>query len=309
MSINTSQQQVPGLIMALSSAIFWGISGTCAQFLFEQKNIDPAWLVCWRLLLAGFILVVISIYQKKTDAFRIWKNPKDAFQLLLFSIFGMVAVQFTYFYSINLSNAATATVLQYIGPLLVVAFYAIKNRRWPILLEYASLILALAGTFLLVTHGSFHQLVISEKALFWGILSAVALAFYTIQPGQLLRKYSASTVTGWGMLIGGIAFSFVSDPWRISGTWDGGTWAAFAYIILFGSLLAFYFFLTSVTIIGAQTASLLCSVEPLSAAFVAVLWLDVSFGKMDWLGTVFILITIVLLTIGTKKSTTHQSIS
>ena len=309
MSINTSQRQVPGLIMALSSAIFWGISGTCAQFLFEQKNIDPAWLVCWRLLLAGFILVVISIYQKKTDAFRIWKNPKDAFQLLLFSIFGMVAVQFTYFYSINLSNAATATVLQYIGPLLVVAFYAIKNRRWPILVEYASLVLALAGTFLLVTHGSFRQLVISEKALFWGILSAVALAFYTIQPGQLLRKYSAATVTGWGMLIGGIAFSFVSDPWRISGTWDGETWAAFAYIILFGSLLAFYFFLTSVTIIGAQTASLLCSVEPLSAAFVAVLWLDVSFGKMDWLGTLFILVTIVLLTIGTKKSATHQSLS
>jgi drug/metabolite transporter (DMT)-like permease len=221
----------------------------------------------------------------------------------------MVAVQFTYFYSINLSNAATATVLQYIGPLLVVAFYAIKNRRWPILVEYASLVLALAGTFLLVTHGSFNQLVISEKALFWGILSAVALAFYTIQPGQLLRKYSAATVTGWGMLIGGIAFSFVSDPWRISGTWDGETWAAFTYIILFGSLLAFYFFLTSVTIIGAQTASLLCSVEPLSAAAVAVLWLNVSFSGMDWLGTVFILITIVLLTIGTKKATSSQKIS
>jgi drug/metabolite transporter (DMT)-like permease len=309
MSINTSQRQVPGLIMALSSAIFWGISGTCAQFLFEQKNIDPAWLVCWRLLLAGFILVIFSILNEKTDAFRIWKNPRDAFQLLLFSIFGMVAVQFTYFYSINLSNAATATVLQYIGPLLVVAFYAIKNRRWPILVEYASLILALAGTFLLVTHGSFNQLVISEKALFWGILSAVALAFYTIQPGQLLRKYSAATVTGWGMLIGGIAFSFVSDPWRISGTWDGETWAAFTYIILFGSLLAFYFFLTSVTIIGAQTASLLCSVEPLSAAAVAVLWLNVSFSGMDWLGTVFILITIVLLTIGTKKATSSQKIS
>lgn len=304
MSINTSQRQVPGLIMALSSAIFWGISGTCAQFLFEQKKIDPAWLVCWRLLLAGFILVMISVYQKKTDAFRIWKNPLDVFQLLLFSIFGMVAVQFTYFYSINLSNAATATVLQYIGPLFVVAFYAFKNRRWPILAEYASLVLALTGTFLLVTHGSFNQLVISEKALFWGILSAIALAFYTIQPGQLLRKYSAATVTGWGMLIGGIAFSFISDPWRISGNWDGETWAAFAYIILFGSLIAFYFFLTSVTIIGAQTASLLCSVEPLSAALVAVLWLDVSFGKMDWLGTVFILITIVLLTMGTKQKKT-----
>jgi drug/metabolite transporter (DMT)-like permease len=298
--MHTSTIQIKGLSMALSSAIFWGISGTCAQFLFEQKNVDPAWLVSWRLLLAGFILVILSIFNPKSNTFEIWKSPKDVIQLLLFSILGMVAVQFTYFYSIHLSNAATATVLQYIGPLFVVTFYAIRDRRWPKLIEYASLILALAGTFLLVTHGSFSQLVISDKALFWGILSAIALAFYTIQPGKLLRKYSPSVVTGWGMLIGGVIFSFFTTPFSVSGTWDIETWAAFGYIIIFGSLLAFYFFLTSVTIIGPQTASLLCSVEPLSAALVAVIWLDVSFGKMDWIGTLFILITIALLTLATK---------
>jgi hypothetical protein len=32
-----SFKKVSGLVMALSSAIFWGISGTCAQFLFKTK--------------------------------------------------------------------------------------------------------------------------------------------------------------------------------------------------------------------------------------------------------------------------------
>lgn len=296
-----SKKSIKGFVMALAAAVFWGVSGTCAQFLFEQKGIKPAWLVCWRLLLAGIILLAFTVLKKNTDPFKIWKTPKDALQLLFFSIFGMVAVQYTYFYSINLSNAATATVLQYLGPLIVVAFYAIHHRRWPILVEYASLLFALSGTFLLVTHGSFQQLVISEKALFWGILSAFSLALYTIYPVRLLRKYDAATVTGWGMLIGGIAFSFISKPWDFHGTWDAGTWSAFAYIVLFGTVIAFYIFLTSVTIIGAQTASLLCSVEPLSAAAVAVVWLNVPFGKMDWLGTAFILITIFLLTLGTKE--------
>ena len=153
----TSYQKVPGLLMALSSAIFWGISGTCAQFLFEKKELDPAWLVTWRMILAGAILVVFSIVTEKKVAFEIWKKPKNATKLLLFGILGMVAVQFTYFYSISLSNAATATILQYIGPVFVVAFYAIKNRKWPILAEYAALILALSGTFLLVTHGSLDE--------------------------------------------------------------------------------------------------------------------------------------------------------
>jgi drug/metabolite transporter (DMT)-like permease len=213
----------------------------------------------------------------------------------------MVAVQFTYFYSISLSNAATATILQYLGPLIVVAFYAVKNRRWPILAEYAALILALSGTFLLVTHGSFDTLVISDEALLWGILSAVALAFYTIHPVGLLRKFSPATVTGWGMLLGGIVMVPIMKPWEIQGIWDLETWFAFGYIILFGSVLAFYFFLTSVTIIGATYASLLCSVEPLAAAGTAVIWLGVYFGGMDWIGTLFILLTVILLTLKTKE--------
>jgi len=287
--------------MAITSAVLWGISGTCAQFLFEQKGFDPAWLVCWRMLLAGSILVVFSMTQKAKDTFLIWKKPKDYLQLLLFAILGMVAVQFTYFYSISLSNAATATVLQYIGPLLVVAFYALKHRRWPLMAEYASLALALIGTFLLVTHGSFEQLVISEKALFWGILSALALAFYTIYPVGLVKNFSPATVTGWGMLVGGLTFSLVAEPLEVQGIWDLEAWLAFGFIVIFGSVVAFYLFLTSVTIIGATTASLLCSVEPLAAAGVAVVWLGVYFGAMDWLGTLCILVTIVLLTLGTKN--------
>ncbi|MFN4000354.1 EamA family transporter [Algoriphagus sp.] len=308
MSTPTKYQKVPGLIMAIGSAIFWGISGTCAQYLFEQKGFNPGWLVCWRMLIAGLILVIFSLSEKNSDTFRIWRKPVDALRLLLFSIFGMVAVQFTYFYSISLSNAATATVLQYTGPLLVVAFYAIKNRRWPILAEYASLALALVGTFLLVTHGSFDTLVISEAALLWGFLSAIALAFYTIQPVGLLRTYSPATITGWGMLLGGIAFAPFSNPWEMQGVWDLRAGLAFAYIILFGSVLAFYFFLKAVNIIGATTASLLCSVEPLAAAGVAVVWLGIYFGPMDWLGTLFILITIVLLTLSTKGKESKKEV-
>ena len=296
-----SSSKFSGLTMALASAIFWGISGTCAQFLFEEKSVEPAWLVTWRMILAGIILILFSFSQEKKQVFLVWRKPKDAIRILLFGIFGMVAVQYTYFYSISLSNAATATVLQYIGPVFVVAFYAIKNRKWPILAEYAALALALTGTLLLVTHGTLDSLVITQEALIWGILSALALAFYTIQPVGLLRSYSPAAVTGWGMLVGGIGFSLITQPWSISGVWDMGTFLAFGYIILFGTVLAFYFFLRSVTIIGATTASLLCSVEPLAAAITAVFWLGVSFMGMDWLGTILILLTVALLTLSKKS--------
>ena len=92
---SSSYQKVSGFLMAIASAIFWGISGTCAQFLFQTKGVDPAWLVTWRMLLAGTLLVLYSIAKEKKAALGIWKTPKSAGKLVLFGILGMVSVQYT----------------------------------------------------------------------------------------------------------------------------------------------------------------------------------------------------------------------
>ncbi|MFC3414926.1 EamA family transporter [Algoriphagus hitonicola] len=292
--------QNKGFLLALFAAIFWGVAGNCAQFLFEQKQLEPAWLVTWRLLLAGFILLLIDTKNHGSKVFRIWKSKQDVLSILIFGILGMLAVQYTYFYSIQLSNAATATVIQYLGPVFIVAYFAIKHRKWPVAIEFLSLGLALGGTFLLVTHGTIDTLVISKQAFIWGILSALTFAFYSIYPIGLLSRFSSVRVTGWAMLIGGLAFSFQSEPWIPQGQWDVEALAAFSFIIIFGSILSFLFFMTALPLIGSQTASLICSVEPLSAAFMAVIWLGVSFTGMDWLGTFMILGTVALLTLATK---------
>ncbi|WP_297336373.1 EamA family transporter [Algoriphagus sp.] len=293
-------QQNKGFILALLAAIFWGVAGNCAQFLFEEKQFDPAWLVTWRLLLAGFILLLIDAKNHGLKVFNIWKNKQDAWSILIFGILGMLAVQYTYFYSIQLSNAATATVIQYLGPVFIVAFFALKHRKWPLAIEFLSLSLALGGTFLLVTHGTIDTLVISKKAILWGLLSALTFAFYSIYPVELLSRHSSVRVTGWAMFLGGLVFSIESEPWNLQGQWDLETGAAFSFIIIFGSILSFLFFMKAIPLIGSQTASLVCSVEPLSAAFMAVIWLGVSFTGLDWLGTFMILGTVALLTLATK---------
>jgi drug/metabolite transporter (DMT)-like permease len=102
------------------------------------------------------------------------------------------------------------------------------------------------------------------------------------------------------MLIGGVALCFVHQPWNVEGIFDATTYLFIAFILLFGSLAAFYLYLKAIRLIGPQYTSLLSCAEPLSAAVLAVLWLGVSFGPMDWLGTALILTTIVLLA---KKQT------
>ncbi|WP_316779510.1 DMT family transporter [Pedobacter antarcticus] len=289
-------ESIKGYLLAFTAATLWGVSGTFGQFLFEFRDINPGWLVTLRLLFSGIILLSVSISKADNQLFKIWKNRNDAIQLVLFSILGMLAVQYTYFEAINQSNAATATVLQYLGPVMIACFYALKERRVPSGLELAAIALALCGTFLLVTHGSIHTLTITRPALFWGLLSAVALAYYSIQPVQLLKKYSSLNIIGWAMFIGGLAFTFVYPVWEVKGTWDTQTYAYTAFVLVLGSLVPFYMYLSSIQLIGAKKSSLLACAEPLSATFMAVIWLDVPFGQMEIWGTICIITTIMILT-------------
>jgi drug/metabolite transporter (DMT)-like permease len=97
------------------------------------------------------------------------------------------------------------------------------------------------------------------------------------------------------MLVGGAALSLVHAPWKVEGVWDARAFAFLACILLFGTLTAFYLYIKALRLIGAQKSSLLTCAEPLSAAVLAVWWLGLSWGGMDWLGSACIMITIALL--------------
>jgi len=81
----------------------------------------------------------------------------------------------------------------------------------------------------------------------------------------------------------------------VQGQWDTISYVFMAFVILAGTLAAFYLYIKALRLIGAQKTSLLSCAEPLSAALLAVFWLGVSWGAMDWLGTLCILATIALL--------------
>ncbi|MFT9850534.1 DMT family transporter [Aneurinibacillus sp. REN35] len=300
-----SYPRINGIVMVLTGAVLWGISGTVAQYLFQQRGFSPEWLVVIRLLFSGILLLGFAYRKEKQRIWGIWKNKRDLVSLLLFSILGMVAVQYTYFAAIHHGNAATATVLQYLAPVLITCYVAVRSKRLPVLKEIIAVVLALLGTFLLVTQGSIHALSMSGWALFWGLLSAVSLAFYTLQPHKLLAAWGSMIVVGWGMLLGGVGFSFIHPPWRFEGQWSTPSLFAVLFIVVFGTLIAFYCYLESLTYLSASEASLLACAEPLSAAVLSVVWLQVAFGPVEWAGTACILSTIVILSMVTDKETVN----
>ena len=160
--------------------------------------------------------------------------------------------------------------------------------------------MAILGTALLVTHGSLTTLSISERALFWGILSAFAAACYTITPRWLLMRWPSAQVVGWAMLIGGIAISLLCTPLSVPATLDSDAIFSLAYICILGTAVAFWAYVTSTKYILPQEASILNATEPLASIVFSVLLLNVVFQLPEIAGTVLIIIPVLYIT--TRKN-------
>ena len=291
-----------GMLSTFVGGTLWGINGVMGNYLFLNKNVTTPWLIPYRLILAGFLLLSYLYYKKGSKIFDILKNPKDLVQIVLFGFIGMLGTQYTYFSAIQFSNAAIATVLTYFGPTLVLIYMCLREKRKPLKYEIVSICLSSFGVFLLATHGDITSLQISFKALVWGILSALSVVFYTVQPESLLKKYGASIVVAWGMMIGGIFIAFVAKPWNISVTFDFITFLVLMLIIVFGTIIAFILYLTGVNIIGPTKASIIACIEPVAATICAILFLGVTFDFLDVIGFLCIISTIFIVAYFDKKA-------
>lgn len=284
-----------GLLMAALGAAMWGGSGVAGQYLLQDCAFTTEWLVVTRMLLAGTILLVLDVCFHRANLLAVWRDRQDAKELIAFALIGMLAVQYTYFASIKHGNAAAATVLQYLMPIVIVCYTTLSTRRLPPSRDLFCVALAVLGTFLLVTHCDLGQLSIPAVAVIWGLLSALSAAFYTVQPKRLIRKWRATLIIGWGMLIGGIVLAFLCPPWEFNGHWDATAAIIYAYIIIFGTVVAFGCYLGSLKYIQPTEASVLGSIEPLTAIALSVLLLGIPFAFMDALGSAMILGGVFLL--------------
>ncbi|WAH39213.1 DMT family transporter [Alicyclobacillus dauci] len=282
--------------MVLLGAVLWGVSGTAAQVLFQRYGFNPGWLVMVRMSSAGVLLLAgISIRLGLTHIFEVWKYRRDSLKLILFGIVGLLGVQYSYFASIRYGNAATGTMLQYMGPIFITTYVTLRNRRMPSTMQIVAVLLALIGAFLLVTDGNLRAFTVSPLAVFWGMISALTLAFYSLYPQSLLHRYGSATITGWGMLIGGVAMGVINPPWQFSGHGSLGTWGLVSFVVLFGTLIAFYVYIASLKYISASEASVLSCGEPLSATIIAVAFLNLKMGLPAMLGGLCIIVTVTIL--------------
>lgn len=278
-------------IVALAASL-WGVSGTVAQALFDQYGFPPLGLVTLRMLFSGVLLLVIL---------RPRFPRQHVGRLIVFSVLGLLAVQATYFLAIANSNSPTATLLQSLSLPMMAAFEGIRSMEGRNSRLGISVSLAVAGTLLLTLGQVRVSLALTPLGLLFGLLSAASAAYYTLDSRTLTQNEDAWSVTGWGMLIGGIVslplgtpsliayfgHGPIADPWTVMG------WVLF--VLIAGTLLPFGLYLQGRRGISGTEAGVGGVMEPVSASIVAFVFLGIVLTPLQYLGGVLVLLAVILL--------------
>ena len=215
-------QSLKGICFTVAGGCCWGMSGVMGKYLFDAKDLTATWLVTVRLLGAGICLLLLMYQRKGNSIFRVWKRKDSAVNQLIFGMIGILV-----------------------------------EKRFPKKEEVLVLAAVIVGIFLLATHGSIKNLVITNAALFWGLLSAFAFAVYNVQPKKLLDEFGTLETTGWGMFVGGVLVTPFTKVWSIPGHWDIMTVAMTIGVVFLGTIVAFSCYLHGISMLGPVQGSML----------------------------------------------------
>lgn len=290
-----------GLWCAVLGPVLWGVSGNIAQWLFASEHLRPDWLVAVRLLAAGCLLMGWCMLTRRQATVALCHQPRLLLSTCLFGVGGVVVSQFAYFTAVATSNAPTTTVLQYLAPLFIVVYLAIRDREWPRRVDVISLAVAFVGIILLVTHGKITQLALTPRGLFWGIMAGLGAALYTLMPVRLLQQVEAPVVIAWAMLFAGLVLSpilFLTPAPAIT----PGVAAGIGYVTLFGTLFAYLLYLASLRSVRPTVVGMLNVFEPLTATVVAVVCFHTHFGLAEIVGGLLVLSTSFIQMLPSKSA-------
>ncbi len=292
--------RLKGIILALTGGIFWGFSGVCGQYLFEQKGANPQWLSAWRLFISGMLILICILPKYKADIFKVF-SKESLLPMVIFCFVSVMGCQHSYFMAISYSNSATATVLEYIAPALVMVYTCTATKKPPGFIQLTALFCAMMGVFFMATGGNIKSLSISGSALFWGLLAGVCYGIYSIQSPSISAKWGVLPVLGWGNLIGSIPLFIFNSEYTFSYIPDFQATLAFLGTAVLGTIVSFGVYIKGCQLAGSVTGSLCASIEPLSSALIAFLWLGTQMKSTDIVGLVLIVSTVVILTLDRSK--------
>lgn len=280
------------LIYIILASVLWGTSGifvnAMAPYGFTSSQMTLIRSITAFLCIGGYMLFA--------DKSLFNANFKE---ILLFvgSGIGFFGTATCYFYAMQLTSIATAVVLMYTAPILVMIYSVTFLGEKLTKIKALCVVLMLLGCGLvsgIIGGLKFHLL-----GIIMGFLAGISYSAYNIFTKIQMRNGSHPlTANFYCFLVSLIASIFVSSPWGMPLYIAKNPAVTISLAIGMGvitCILPYIFYTLALKKVPAGTASSLAIIEPMSATIFSILFFNEKLTLASFLGIVLILGSVLVL--------------
>lgn len=270
-----------GYFYVLAAASLWGLLGVVSKWAFEQ-GVSPLEVAFWRAALGAVLFGTQALLVQK-----VYLQQRDLPAVAGFGLVGVSLFYGAYQLAIQSGGAALASVLLYTAPAIVALLSWLFLREPMDAYKLGAVGLTLLGVALVSLQGG--GVKVTLAALFWGLLSALTYATYYLFGKLYLHKYSTPTVFLYALPVGALGLlPFVNFVPK-----NAEAWTAIAFLTMASTFFAVTLYFAGLRRLEATRASVVATIEPVVAAFVAWLWWGERFSLLGYLGAGLVLAGVV----------------
>ena len=282
-------------IFLVLAVLFW--SGNFITGRYISTSIEPMQLSFYRWF---FVLVLLLPYIFINYKDLILGFKKDSLLLVVFGAFGIAGFNTFLYYGLQTTSATNALLINSSTPIFIILISSIIFRIAITKIQILGVLLSTLGVLYLILKGEINHILELNftPGDLWILLAAFDWAIYSVllkfKPKDL-SSFSFLTITSFiGVMILYIAFILQGYSLEFSFLSNKEVLYSLIYIVIFPSILSFYFWNMATIEIGANKAGQSAHLMPIFGAILAYIFLGEVLEFYHIVGIVLIAIGIYL---------------
>jgi drug/metabolite transporter (DMT)-like permease len=277
-----------------AAAVLWAVGGAYASRLIDQgaSFVELTEARAW--ITALVLLVVVARSRPARSA-----GARPPVWLVVVFGLSIAAANLTYYASLSRLPVAVAITIQYTAPGLVVAWTAVADRKGPSRRVASALVAAIIGVALLAELPAVlasGELRLDGIGLLTAIASAFAFATYMISGEHVGRILGAQRSVLQGFCVASALWIVVQAlRGRPDTLLDERFVPGVIFLAVATTIAPFLLFVWGLGRIRASDAGIMSTLEPLTAAVIAFVWLDQSLEPWQFVGAALVIVGIGLV--------------
>ena len=298
-SMSTGSPVRPGLALALLSAGTFGSSGVGAKALITS-GWTAGGAVLVRLGGAALVLVIATTIVHRGR----WPlGPGSIRVLVVYGAVAMAGTQYAYFNAIRTLDVGVALLIEFLAPVLLLAWSAARTRTVPALPTLLGAAVAIAGLVLVIDPRGAGPL--DPVGVLWALAAAAGLStFFVLSsrdssglPALVMAAGGTSVgavLIGAAGLVGVIPVMMGTAPALLAGR-EVAWWVPSLWLVLIATVIAYLSGIGAISRLGTRVASFVGLTEVLFAVLIAWLVLAELPGRIQAIGGTLIVTGIIIV--------------